>query len=197
MDLEAILVRLIGSFLIGGGVLHFLDKYFEGFLDKKNLECLRDQEKAFRDAKYDLRFMHDIKDNLESDYDEIYNKYMRRIDVFRKKVQSGMRICYIRSVWNVEELSYIVENEEYIDSIIKKGNTDNEILFLIPVYMEIPEKFKYVFFKLNITCYDGGNREKLRGLFESNHEIESYCIERFDEGKRRKNILFDMQKERR
>lgn len=188
---------MIGGFLNWGGVLQCLDNDFEGFLDRKNLECLQDREKAFQDVRYGLRFIHDIKNDLENDYDEIYDKYMRRIELFRKKVLSGMRICYIRAVWNAEELSYIVENEEYIVSLIQKGNANNEIIFLIPAYIKVPENFKFISFKLNITWYDGGTAEKLRNLFDTNNEIVSFCIEHFDKEKRERNILFDMQKVKR
>lgn len=50
---------------------------------------------------------------------KIMNKYMRKIERFRAKVKNST--CFIQLVIDQDEMTYIMENLDYIDYVIKKS----------------------------------------------------------------------------
>lgn len=106
-------------------VMHFIDTDFSDFLLKENLKVVPEKWPRFDDVKYDLRFSHDLKDenNFDLEYPDIYNKYERRIERFRKDIQNPT--CFLRAVWTDDELQYIINNQSYIEQIIKRSNEFN------------------------------------------------------------------------
>lgn len=104
------------------------------------------------------------------------------------------KVCFVRAVKNKEELLFIHENAEYIDKVIKKENESNEIIFLIPPNIKLPYDFKQHYFLLR-NSYQGNSRKELRQLFDGMDDFISYCVEHFDDGIRKKNMIFDLQKE--
>lgn len=150
-------------------VLHFIETDFSDFLIRENLEEVPDRPLQFRDIKYNLLFNHDIKWNFKAEYADIYKKYMRRVERFRRKIQSPS--CFIRAVRDENELHYIVDNQDYIKQIIKKSNSTNEIVFLIPQWIRIQKELPFPSFVLNIERYDGDGRKNIRGMFDKNNDI--------------------------
>ncbi|MCM1024839.1 MAG: papain-like cysteine peptidase [Roseburia sp.] len=59
-------------------VINQIDKEFIDFMKKENLEIIDNNPKAFRNIKYNFYCNHDIKENFETEYIDIYNKYIRR-----------------------------------------------------------------------------------------------------------------------
>ncbi len=173
------------------GVLNCLDNDFDDFLEKKNLVQL-DIEGQFKDLKHGFLYIHELKSKLENDYEEIYCKYMRRICLFREQIKE--RTCFIRCIRDRQELEYIKKNSEYIDSIIKKFNVDNGIIYVISNKISNNEILAPEFFKVE-SVYSGDNRNELRNLFDSNENLKEFCISNFCENKRMKNLFFDLQKE--
>ena len=160
-------------------VLHFLETSFEGYLDKNYLEVI--DEKNFKDYR-GLYYKHDTKCGLEKEYDDIYEKYQRRI----YKMTQYKNICFIRAVRSQEEIEYIKNNREYINKVI----ADNEVIFLIPQYMHY-DKFPFKYFKLNIYGYQGDFRSAMRNLFDKAEGLIGYLKENYSEEKRNLNLYFD------
>lgn len=150
-------------------ILHFMETDFSDFLFRENLEEVPDKPREFKDTKYNLVFNHDIKQDFNAEYVDIYKKYMRRVERFRTKIQSPS--CFIRAVRDENELQYIADNQNYINQIIKKSNGFNEIVFLIPQWIKIQKELSFLSFVLKIESYGDGTKEELRGIFDNNDDI--------------------------
>lgn len=174
------------------GVIHFLETDFEDYLQRDNLRRVEEKNKDFKDVKYDMYYNHDIYESFEKEYDDIHNKYLRRIDRFRDIMDK--KICFIRAVRNQEELDYIWKNESYINRVIKKGNDRSEIIYLVPQYMNIPSNLKSKYFILPINQYRGNTIVLLRSLFDDSKELVKYCIEHSDSDSRECNMMFEQEK---
>lgn len=175
------------------GIMHCLDNDFCDFLKKGSLVLEDNDNRIFKDKSKGFWFPHDVKTSLEDEYDEIYSKYMRRVDNFRKEIRNG--VCFIRAVKDTAEVKYIVNNKEYINSIIKRANPSNEIIFLISRCVTILPDFDFKYYKLNIYFYPRYVEGALRCLFDTNKDFVSYCIANFDESVRKDNLIFDLQTE--
>lgn len=164
-------------------IMHFLDTDFSDFLLKDNLVYDPDKPFEFKDIKYDLVLNHEMKYDFDAKYDEIYNKYMCRISRFRADIKNPS--CFLRAVRDDNELQYITDSQDYIRQVIKKGNASNEIVFLIPKWIEINEKLSFPYFVLNIESYAVG----LRNMFDNNEEI----IEFLQENTNASNIVSNLK----
>lgn len=174
-------------------VLACIESDFCDFLDVNNLELVCN-EAAFNDKKYNFYFPHEIKVSFERDYETIYRKYMRRINVFRKQIKR--KTCFMRAVPNREELLYIKNNVQHINKVIRKQNAENEIVYIVSNRISGSNDLLYPFFVVD-SAYEGRRIEEIRKLFDDNMDLQAFCIENFDEKKRYQNMVFDLQKENR
>ena len=71
--------------------------------------------------KYNLYFLHDLHEDLDLEFDDITLKYKRKIEKFMDASQKG--VCFIRAIKNLEELQWIIKNQEYINNCSKIWNT--------------------------------------------------------------------------
>ncbi len=112
-------------------VLHLMEQNFKGFMLKENLENLSDNKNIFQDKKFGITFIHDVEYliSLKDNYEDLYAKYNKKIQRFRKELTR--KNFFLRSVCSEVELNYILKNKDYIEQIIKKGNKESEIIFLI------------------------------------------------------------------
>lgn len=118
---------------------------------------------------------------------------MRRIKKYRKDLSEGA--CLIRAVRDEEELEYISINANKIREIVKKYNVNNEIVYLVLEHMELPLNFREKLFRLQIDEYRGTNHDVLRSLFDTNPDFIDWCIENYDEERRKVNLEFERKKE--
>lgn len=173
------------------GVLSCLENDFEDFLKKDNLEIGNNQV-VFKDTKHGFALGHEVRTSFEQEYDFVLQKYTRRINRFRDQIKQNT--CFIRAVFDEKELAYIQNNSQYIDSIIKKNNINNDIIYIVSHLINGSEDLSKPFFVVK-TSYAAKNKIELRGLFDSNEELINYCINNFDEKIRYRNMVFDLQKE--
>ena len=106
-------------------------------MDREILISSKENQKHFTYSKYCLTYPHDIRTSLANDYEEIKEKYQRRIRKFRNAIEKPT--CFFRIVKDNVETSWINENMDYIESIIKRMNRKNEIIFLIGPDIELPK----------------------------------------------------------
>lgn len=174
------------------GVLSCLNNEFFDFMHKNNLE-VEEKFGIFNDVKYGFKFTHEIKaaSDFESKYEDIYNKYLHRIEVFKQEIKQ--ETCFIRILQNMEELIYIKEHFSYIESIIKRHNTKNDIIYLLNTQIFDIENLSHPFYLYTHPSY--GGRKGLRDLFSSNAQMQAFFINNFDENKRYRNMVFDLQQE--
>lgn len=173
-------------------VLKTIETKFSDFMKKENLLVDKDDNKVFWDVKYGFCCNHDIDFDFEIEYPSIYQKYMRRANRFLHDVRCPT--CFIRAVRSEKEIQFIEENENYIRRIIKEGNSDNEIVFLMLKGMRKPSgKCNFRWFQLDITEYSGQIYE-MRTMFESSDSFSKYCRENIlSEDIIEYNIKFDRE----
>lgn len=124
-------------------VLYYMEKDFEGFLEKENLEIFPDNPKRFKDTSNEFLFLHE-EFLIGEEYEKIKGKYKKRIEKFI--YETTRNTCFLRAVTSNAEIDYIKSNADYIDKIIKKNNSNNEIVFLIKDGVEIRD-LPFRFFK--------------------------------------------------
>ncbi len=176
------------------GVLACMENNFTDFLDRKNLVVLDGLPEEFLDTKHGFHYNHEVITCLEEDYVSIYEKYARRIGKFREMIKQ--KTCFIRAVRNDEELRYIQNNLCVIEKIIKQSNPDNEIIYVVSSKEVTCGALEFPFFVVDVT-YDGSSWKRLRGLYDTNIELQQFCIRNFDENRRYRHMYFDLQKENR
>ena len=103
-----------------------MESGFADFLIKENLTWKQESPSIFSDTKYGFTFPHDIKRNLDCEYEQVLAKYRRRIDKFRDLTRKPT--VFFRMIWNDDEARYIRENRDYIDSVITRGNPENRLV---------------------------------------------------------------------
>ncbi len=173
------------------GVLDCLENNFGDFLYKENLqECMNGF--AIKDVKHNFYLRHEISISFAHDYADIYDKYIRRINFFREQIKQPT--CFIRAVRDDNELDFIKSNMEYINSIIKKSNDNNEIIYIASSILSAGQEISYPFFVVE-SMNEGGNEGEIRKLFDSNTQLKDFIVNHFNETVRYKNMVFDLQKE--
>lgn len=81
---------------------------------------------------------------------------------------------FIRAVRSEKEILYIEENKDYIYHVIKKGNADNEIIFLLLDTMKgLPNDF--LWFRLGIDRYIGEVLE-WRTMFDTSKRFPEFYM---------------------
>lgn len=176
------------------GVIPLLETDFHEFMLYENLKVSEEYgERAFDDLKYNINYCHDVKKSLKEEYNDIYKKYQRRIERFRAEIKKPT--CFIRSVYSMEELTSIFENEERIAQAIRKYS-NNEIIFIIPKYMyeANPINLKFRHFLVDASN-DYIDIESDRCFFDSNAELISFLEANYDNDKRKDNLIFDLKTE--
>jgi len=96
------------------GVLECLENDFKDFLCRDNLQIL-DNPTYFKDLKYDFTFSHEITTSLDDEYDLVCEKYKRRIENFKRRIQE--RTCFLRAI-SPNEVDYVKNNSAYIQNLI-------------------------------------------------------------------------------
>ncbi len=175
------------------GVVYFLENDFGDFLNKGNLRVVEGKPTEFKDIAHGFHYNHDVANNFEEEYEGICTKYARRIKAFRNAAKQG--VCFVRAVRDQEELNYIAEEEEHIKRVVKTYNDDNEIIYLIPQYLEIPANLKSKYFALRFSCYQGKLPGALRMLFDNNEELIAFLTEHCDKDLQKDNLIFDLRAE--
>lgn len=178
-------------------VLRFIESNFDGFLHRKNLERYsekqeqKQKQKQFVDKSCGFIFLHEAED-FEYDFSALKRKYSRRINRFIEL--SSKKICYLRFVVNQQELEYIKNNKHYIQSIIKKNNTESEIVFLIKNDLLIPDGFPFrCYYAPGVYSYD--SRHLLRSWFDGATDFLEFCGHNYSGISMLKNIALDHEKE--
>ena len=175
------------------GVLKCLETDFKDFLKRENIR-LNCNGMQIIDRQYGFHMGHEIKVSFEDEYDSINAKYMRRIDYFREQIKQ--KTCFIRAVYNEEELTYIQEHAEYINSIIKRRNCENKIVFIVGNEIKNGRDLSEPFYRSKAS-YKERLITELRKLFDSNEDLIMFILNNYDENKRYRNLVFDLEKENR
>lgn len=172
-------------------VLKMIEHDFEEWMLKENLQVVEKHPKWFLDIKYGFSYNHEICCDFEQEFSEIYEKYKRRVKRFIEETKHPT--CFLRAVRSEEEIAYIKKNVEYIYRVIRKGNADNEIIFLVSQNITVLNN-DFLWFRLGIDRYIG-KRYEMMTMFLSSKELVKYCENGIlPEEKMKKNILYRKSK---
>lgn len=169
-------------------VITMIDKEFDGFLLPENLRIDEDNAKCFYDIKNKFYFPHDISNDLNKDLSSIQLKYKKRISNFIE--QSKKPTCYFRIVKNMYEIDYIEQNSQYIDSVIKKYNKKNKIIYNLLDNLEFSNDFKGEYYKLYINDF-WKDSICLRATFSKSKELIKFCNNILPSDIRVRNLQWD------
>lgn len=169
-------------------VLHYMENDFEDFLLRDNLERIDEYPKAFRDKVSGFVFHHDYEYPFEEKYDELKQRYQKRIDRFISAVEKPT--CFLRSVISPNDIEYIAGEYQYINDVIRKKNSKSEIVFLVRKDVEImsPIRFRHYIMP---GAYTGGVGKVIRNWFDGAGEFLEYCFHNYDVMDLMKNVAFD------
>lgn len=172
-------------------VITQIDNEFKDFMRKENLEINDKTLKTFDDKKYQFCFKHDMKESLELEYTDIYTKYNKRIKRFLENIKSPT--CFFRAVRSEREIEYIINNTDYIESVLKRYNPKNSIVYILLNGMKsLPNNLSW--FRLTLKGYSGDVYE-MRTMFDHSKELLEFCntvlcTEQIDS-----NIKYDLHKD--
>lgn len=152
-------------------VINQIDSEFIDFMKKENIEVIENKPTEFRDKKYNFYCNHDIKENFDKEYPDIYDKYIKRAKRFIESIKNPT--CFFRAVRSEKEIKYIINNAEYIKSVLKKYNSNNSIVYILLNGMSsLPNDFKW--FRLRLEEYTGRTYE-MRNMFNQSMELLQFC----------------------
>ena len=131
--------------------------------------------------------MHELlpDEKLDIKYKEIKEKYERRCNRFLAAIKEPT--CFFRMVKDNDEITYINENMQYIESIIKKSNVNNEIVFLLLQGFDAPKCGRYFYLA----------REKFlwnKQLFDYPSELHDFVLNMMPLRSKVANLRFIMEK---
>ncbi len=180
------------------GVIASLENDFADFMNYENLIVVKENGGGdiFEDVKYKIRFTHDRVTLPENDYLKMREKYQKRTECLVKMIQKPT--CFVRRVAGRSELKFIAEQEKRICSIVQKYNKKNDIIFVVPkcVYEQEPIEVGLKIFLVDITEPLGiFGRKEIRKGFDTNEELIKFCIDNYNQDKRKDNLIFNLQSE--
>lgn len=111
-------------------VIELIDKRFSSFLNYDNLFQNKNKLNYYLDNENSIQFFHDFNyyESLSKQIESVKEKYKRRIVRFYNDIKQST--LFIRYIYNKEELEYIENNYDYIISVLKKYNIENDIIFI-------------------------------------------------------------------
>lgn len=168
-------------------VLDCINTDFSDFMKAENLYESEEDEKIFLCKRYGFRCNHDIQNTFSVEIEGICQKYLRRARRFIEETKQPT--LFFRTVRDMEEIDYIVNNIDYILSVIKKNNSSNDICFvLLEDLPDLPNSLKW--FKLPAKKFIGKILE-MRNLFELSPELKKYALSALDNEQIITNIKYD------
>ena len=141
-------------------------------LENQHMLQYKDSASKWYNKKYQISIFHDFDKykKLESQLDAVNEKYRR---VHRLHECKGETL-YIRYIKNRGEAEYIAGHESYIDSLIKKNNDQNKILYIAhPEWSEVLKNSKEKIFYVEKDYNDYVAREFLKKI----PELKTYLLE--------------------
>ena len=129
-------------------VIYLIKSKFENFMVKDNLFQEYDiNPKYYYDSGCNIHFYHDFSPCIpfEDQYDEVREKYCRRIKRFYDTIKSST--LFIRYISSQDEADYICENYTDILSCLRDYNSENFIIFVANEQIQIKADIEVYFVK--------------------------------------------------
>jgi hypothetical protein len=168
-------------------VLNQIENDFQDFMVKENLKIEDRDIRVFKDIKYGFRYPHDIKNDFDSEYELIRNKYLRRVKKFRETIKKPT--VFFRCIRDNEEVEYINYNWEYAEKLLKGFNEKNHIIYVYHSGLSNLTN-RVQSYRLGINQYIGKTYE-MRHMFDTSDDLLNICTCLISIEKMQNNIEFD------
>lgn len=112
-------------------VLQLIESRFNGFLEEDGLQQeINVNPKYYYDEDKQIHYYHDFtdKESLTKQLPAVKKKYARRIDRFYQTISEPT--LFLRYCLSHNEYEWISNNLEYINSVLRKYNPNNDIVFV-------------------------------------------------------------------
>ena len=112
------------------GMSRLIESKFDHFLDTDVLMQDSEQRNHYYNPMYGVWFYHDFDKykSLEKQIGDVKEKYQRRISRFYNQICNPT--LFVRYIANFDEIVWWNENIDYFISMIKKYNSENDVLFI-------------------------------------------------------------------
>lgn len=159
---------------------------FDGYLNHNNFYQKKTILNVYRNKEYGVSFYHDFVDykSLKSQIRKVQKKYQRRINRFFEYIASPT--LFIRFCYDYDELVYISENYDEVESMIKQFNDANEIVF---ISQESPEGIDVSNIKHLFLISKGEDERLINHPVLECKELHDYLLH-VDYNKRENNLQF-------
>lgn len=117
-----------------------------GFLEiLKEIQQDEIHNNVYHDMKTGIDYYHDFfpDKSIEMQIDAVCEKYERRIQRFNKTIKNPT--LFLRFIRNEKDLSYIEENFEKIQQILKISNAENTCLYILTKELAQKTKLQNIF----------------------------------------------------
>ena len=168
-------------------VLSIIENNFYDFMVADNLELSLEHAKTFIDKKYGFHCNHDIQESFESEIEMICGKYKKRAERFIRFIKEPT--LFVRVVRDEEEVEYINENYLYADNLVKRYNSENDIIYVARKGLDLLCK-NVKCFTLDVDAYIGKTFE-MRHLFDNSEILVDYLLNSVSDECRKDNLVFD------
>lgn len=165
-------------------------KNFEGYLNYDDLYQKKNDLHCYKNLQYGVGFFHDFVDckSLKSQIANVQKKYERRIERFFSHIVEPT--LFIRYMWDYEELVYVASHYAEIEQMIKRYNTNNEIVFITH---DIPTNLDVSLIKLLFFIDKDEDCELNERPISSNEDLY-FFLSTVEYNNRQKNIQFNKAK---
>ena len=166
------------------------NKNFEGYLNYDDLYQKKNDLHCYKNLQYGVGFSHDFVDykSLKSQIANVQKKYERRIERFFSHIVEPT--LFIRYMWDYEELVYVASHYAEIEQMIKRYNTNNEIVFITH---DIPSDLDVSLIKLLFFIDKDEDCELNERPISSNEDLY-FFLSTVEYNNRQKNIQFNKSK---
>ncbi|MDF2946465.1 MAG: cysteine protease [Bacillales bacterium] len=164
------------------GVIECIDNGFDDLLNYDNISQYKEIPQYYVDNKYNLHFYHDFSGyaSLMNQLPKVQEKYRRRIDRFYKNIKEPTLFLYY--IKDMVELEYIERDYSSIISILKKSNSNNNLILISNE--DITSQSLYIYY-----VKKDDTDSVARVFLEKNKELNDYlCSDIYDSNKRQSNI---------
>lgn len=121
-------------------VVKLIDSRFKDTLLVNNIVQDSNAKNCYHDIATGIDYYHDFfseKGEIKEQYNNVYSKYQRRISRFQKIGCNPT--LYVRLIRNEDDLVWILNNVEYINSVIRTMCTESQVVYIVKKEIDLKQ----------------------------------------------------------
>lgn len=111
-------------------VVSLIENDFKGWLNLESLYQSKENREQYTNTKYNIGFFHDFDryTSLDQQINNVRKKYEKRINRFYEDIKKPT--LFIRYLSSQSDFEYALKNNSKIESLLKRYNKQNQILYI-------------------------------------------------------------------